>query len=157
VVTHATLDIDSFQTIVEELDIPRIFADPRLNFLNQFVREYERLREITRPSLIGRMMIRGSHFSRVYSALVTTVTDVDPPFVVNSSSPASPALILRLFYKPLRSRGKKITSVAVNLPHFRPGKVLTAKRFESVVRATFLLNDRLRDDYGITSIKSSDL
>jgi len=155
--THVIMDIDNFSSLVETLDIPKIFADPRLNVLNQFVREYDHLRNLTRPSLFRRMLNQGSHFTRVYSALVTTVTDVEPPFVVNSSSPASPALILRLFYVTMRSRGKKINNPVVNLPHFRTGKVLTTTRFESVIRSTYLLNDKLRNDYGIASTKSSDL
>jgi hypothetical protein len=155
--THVTMDVDAFKALELELSIPPVFADPRLNVLNQFVKEYDHLRDLTRPSIIFRMMNRGSHYQRVYQALTTTVTDVEPPFVVNSSSPASPALLLRLFYASLRSRGKKISSTAVSLPHFRQGKVLTAKRFEQVVRSTYLLNDKLRNDYGITSTKSSDL
>lgn len=155
--THVTMDVDAFKALELELSIPPVFADPRLNVLNQFIKEYDHLRDLTRPSIIFRMMTRGSHYQRVYQALTTTVTDVEPPFVVNSSSPASPALFLRLFYAILRSRGKKISSTAVSLPHFRQGKVLTAKRFEQVVRSTYLLNDKLRNDYGITSTKSSDL
>jgi hypothetical protein len=151
-----TTDLDDYIRIQSDIGIPMIFSDPRLNVLNQFAREYQNLRSITSrtKSLFKRSP---PHYDRIYLALESTSTDVQPPFIVNASSPASPALLLTLFSPTLKSRSKRIRNATIALPHYKNGKSLGKTRFRSIVKATFLLLDQIKADQGIITTKASDL
>jgi len=149
--------IEDFESLQEEISVPLLFIDARLNILHQFAREYIKLRARTSKASSIIKKFQYSHFELVYRSLRSMVHDVDPPFVVNASSPDSPALLLTLFHATLKSRSKKIRNVQIALPHLKENRTLSPKRFEEIVKATFSFFTQVKLEQGIREYGPSEL
>lgn len=149
-------ETEQYRRIETEINVPRIYTDPRLNVLNQICREYRTLRSISPKHSIWTFK-RESHFARVHRCLLAMSQRANAPFVVNESSVASPALMLYLFQSTLVSKSLRIRDVKADLPYLKEGKVLTERRFEAIITGCSYLYDRLKTNKGIISSATAAL